>query len=195
MSLGDKLQQFRSRWERLSNRERRLLAAGAATLLGIALAAMGGAVAANLNELEEANAEMRQALKDIAEHHDAYQQARAKNAQLEVRMGSSPVQLQGYLESAAKETGVEIAESDELPPQPVGKKYLERAVNLRLRRVGLDALTKYLRRIETGPNLVIVSALGIRVVDDKREQFEVEMKVSAFEHNTEPSGIRKGKEG
>ena len=109
-------------------------------------------------------------------------------------MGAGGVQLQGLLEAAAKEAGVEIAEQTERPANPLGKKYIERAVDLRLRKVQLEDLTKFLRKVETGPNLVVVTALNIRSRDDKHMDLEVEMAVSTYEHAPPEKPGHKGKD-
>src|SRR5260370_9836217 len=99
---------------------------------------------------------MRQALKDIELHRDSYIKGRAKIDQLNAKIGSQPLQLQGFLEQAAKETGVDIPDSRDDKPLPAGKAYIERSVELRLKSVRIDQLAAFLRRIETGSNLVMV---------------------------------------
>lgn len=196
MALSDSLRNLRSRWDRLTDRERLLVSGLGFAVVAIAILGIGFSIASGLSDLEDQNAEMRQALKDIETNRDVYQRAKAKTAQLEVRLGHGNVQLQGLLEGAAKEAGVEIAESSERQPQPAGKKYVERGVDLRLRKVGLEPLTRFLRKIETGPNLVDVTALNVRSIDDKHEEFEVEMSVSTWEHKAEEKpGHKKGDNG
>jgi hypothetical protein len=110
---------------------------------------------------------------------------------MEARLGRSPIQLQGYLEQAAKEAGFEIPESNDEPPTPAGKKYVEHSAKLHLRAVTLEQLTNFMKKIETGENLVVVTALNIRTRDDKHLQFDVEMSVSTFERDTK-AGAKKG---
>lgn len=191
MALVDKLNDLRARWERLSDRERVMVGGLGVAFVVTLLVGTAWSIASGLSDLEEENLAMRQALKDIDQHRDAYQRAKAKTAQLEVRMGRGGIQLQGFLESSAKEAGVEIAETNERPPQPVGKKYVERTVDLRLRKVQLDDLAMFLRKVETGPNLVVVSSLNVRSRDDKHLDLEVEMSVSTYEHAPEPKPGKK----
>ncbi len=195
MALADKVTDLRGRWDRLSDRERTMVSALGMGLLALLIVVIGFSIAGSLSDLEDANNDMRQALRDIAEHRDSFQRAKAKTAQLEVRIGHGGVQLQGYLEQAAKDAGVEIAETVERQPAPVGKKYMERAVDLRLRKVGLESLARFLRRIETGPNLVAVTALNVRTRDDKHEDLEVEMTVSTYEHAVDKPGAKKKDKG
>ena len=45
----------------------------------------------------------------------------------------------------------------------------------------LENLAKFLRGVETGPNLVLVTGLNVRTRDDKHEELEVEMTVTTWE--------------
>jgi type II secretory pathway component PulM len=191
MTFGERINDLRGRWERLSDRERRMVGGLGLAVVAVVVLGIGVSIANGLSDLEDTNADMRTALHDIESQRDAFLHAKAKTAQLEVRIGHGQVQLQGFLETAAKDAGVEIAETSERQPAAAGKKYTERAVDLRLRKVGIDALAKFLRKIETGPNLVVVTALDVRTRDDKHEDLEVEMTVSTYEHASDTKGPRK----
>lgn len=173
---------LRARWERMTERERRLLVALGVTLTLCVVGLVAFFINDGLSTLESDNEYMRTALDDIERGRDGYQRAKAKLNALESRIGRGGVQLQGYLETAAKDAGVDIAEQSEQPAQPAGKSYIERAVELRIREVNLESLAKFLRKIETGPNLVVVTQLEVRTRDDKHERLEVEMRVATYEH-------------
>lgn len=191
MAISDRVNDLRGRWDRLSDRERAMVSGLGVAFLVLGVVIVGFSISSSLSDLEDSNHDIRAALSDIAEHRDSYTRAKQKTAQLEVRIGHGGLQLQSYLEQASKEAGVTIAESTERQPSPVGKKYVERAVDLHLKPVGLDALAKFLRRIETGPNLVSVTALNIRTRDDKHEDLEVEMTVSTYEHAADSKSTKK----
>jgi hypothetical protein len=184
--IRERLQALRDRWERLSSRERTMVSALGITVVIMLTLIFGFIITDGLATLGERNADMRQALRDLETRREPYLREKAKTLELEQRIGRTPVQLQGYLEAAAKEAGVEIPESNERPPAPAGKHYVERAVDLRLRQVKIDALVKFLRKIESGPNnVVMVTSLSIRTRDDKHEDLDVELTVSTFDHATE----------
>jgi hypothetical protein len=181
-AVGGRLNALRDRFERLSARERTMV-----SVLGIAFVVMvtlvvGFFITDGLSTLEEKNAAMRQALRDLETQRDSYLKAKQKSTQLETRVGRQPVQLAGYLEQAAKESGVEIPESNESGPAPAGKNFVERSVDLRLKSVHLEALAAFLKKIETGPSVVAVTQLSIRTRDDKHQELDVEMRVSTWEH-------------
>lgn len=168
---------------RMSARERTLAAIFAASLLGLLFFIGGYLIYSKLDALEERNAAMRQALRDLESKRSAYLQARAKIASLDTRIGSTPLQLDGFLEQVAKDTGLKIREMNPGTPEPIGKKYVRQSVDIRLGKVGLEQLVKFLRKMEQNPtNLVMVTQLSVRSRDDKHVDFDVEMTVSTFEH-------------
>jgi len=196
MILDAQIARFRARWERLSTRERTLLTAMGITFVAMTTVIVGFVITDGLSTLEERNADARQALRDLETQRDSYLKAKAKAAQLETRMGKTPVQLQGFLEQVGKETGVEIPESDEQAAQPSAKsQFQERSVTLRLKQVTLESLTKFMRGIETGPNLVVITALNIKTRDDKHQDLEVEMTVTTWDHATDKKDKTATKKG
>ena len=113
MALNDRMQALRDKWERLSQRERTMVGAMGVTFVLMVTLIVGFLISDGLSSMEERNTAMRQALRDLDTQRDVYLRNKQKAAQLETRLGSTPVQLQGYLESAAKESGVEIPDSSE----------------------------------------------------------------------------------
>ena len=195
MTLNDRMQALRDKWERLSQRERTMVGAMGVTFVVMITLIVGFLITDGLSSMEERNGDMRQALRDLDTQRDTYIRNKAKTAQMETRLGSQPVQLQGYVESAAKDAGVEIPESDMLPAAPAGKKFVQRTLHLRLRAVTLDQLAHFMKAIETGKSLVVVTELDVRTRDDKHEQLDVEMSVSTYEHAADAakSGVKKDK--
>lgn len=184
MSWRERLQALRDKWERLSQRERTMVAA-----LGITFVLMVTLIAAffitdGLAAMEQRNSDMRQALRDLDTQHDSYLRRKAKASQLATRLGQTPVQLASYLEQAAKTAGTEITEQNDLPAVAAGKRFTQHGIRLRLRPVTLDQLVKFMHAIETGPSLVVVTDLDVRVRDDKHEQFDVEMSVATFDRDS-----------
>jgi len=196
MIFQERIDALRDWFERLSQRERTMVSALGVTFVVLVTLIVGFLITDGLSTLEERNAAMRQALRDIETQRDAYLRAKAKTSQLETRLGTGGMQLGGYLEQAAKEAGVEIPESNERPPVAAGKKYVERSVDLRLQKVKIDALAAFLKRIETGPNLVIVNSLLVRTRDDRHQELDVEMGVSTYERaQVKDKGTKKGDKG
>ena len=193
MIFESQLGRLSERWERLSPRERTWLTALGATFVVMMSLILGFIVTDRISTVESENAEARQALLDLATQREPYLKAKAKATAMEARMGKTPVQLQGFLEQVAKDSGVEIPESSDLAPQPAGKQFMERSVTIRLKQVTLDSLAKFLKGVEGGQNLVVVTALNVRTRDDKHENLEVEMTVTTYERVSEKT--KSGKKG
>jgi len=192
MTLDDRMQALRDKWERLSQRERTMVGALGVTFVVMVTLIVGFLITDGLSSMEEHNADMRQALRDLDTQRDKYVQMKAKMAQLESRLGA-PVQLGTYLEAAAKETGVEISDSTDRPASAAGKKFIERSVDLHLKPVTLDQVTRFMKAIETGRSLVVVKELTVRTRDDKHEQLDVDMTVSTYERATDKNALKKDK--
>ncbi|HMU39587.1 MAG TPA: type II secretion system protein GspM [Pseudomonadota bacterium] len=183
------VQRVREWFDGLAPRERTLLLLLVGTILGVAL--LGGAafLYERIDTLEEQTEAMQRALRDIAKKRGPYMQAKARALQLDQRIGQTPLQLSGFLEGVAKEHNIDIRETSPRTPELMGKKYLQQSVDLRISRVGLEPLLKFMRKIETYPsNLVMVTQLNIRSRDDKHQEFEVDMTVSTFEHAPKNAG-------
>lgn len=183
MTLNERMQALRDKWERLSQRERTMVAALGVTFVLMMTLIVGFLITDGLSSMEQRNSDMRQALRDLDTQRDKYLRMKAQAAQLATRLGQTPVQLAGYLEQASKEAGIEIPETNPLPPAPAGKRFVEHAVSLRLRAVTLEQLVKFMRTIETGRSLVVVTQLNVRARDDKHEEFDVEMTVATYERD------------
>jgi type II secretory pathway component PulM len=156
MTFNDRMQALRDKWERLSQRERTMVGAMGVTFVIMVTLIVGFLITDGLSTMEEHNTDMRQALRDLDTQRDSYIRMRAKTAQMETRLGATPVQLQSYVENAAKEAGVEISDSTDRPAAAAGKKFIERSVDLHLKPVTLDQVKLFMKEMETGRSLVVV---------------------------------------
>jgi type II secretory pathway component PulM len=193
MTFNDRMQALRDKWERLSQRERTMVGAMGVTFVIMVTLIVGFLITDGLSTMEEHNADMRQALRDLDTQRDNYIRLRAKTAQMETRLGAQPVQLQGYVENAAKEAGVEISDSVDRQAAAAGKKFVVRTVDLHLKPMTIDQLTRFMKAIETGRSLVVVTELSVRTRDDKHEQLDVDMAVSTYERASDKNTPKKDK--
>jgi hypothetical protein len=171
----------RSEWERLAPRERRLVTwlATAVVALGVTLGAWMTFSA--IGDLEEGNRTIREALTEIAKHHDEYLEAKTRNAVQEQRIGTEPPQLVRDLEDAARGENVQIAESSERPAAPAGRRYVQHDLDVRLREVDLQSLTKFMRRVETGPRLIMFTRVSLKHRYSETDKLDAELTATAFE--------------
>jgi hypothetical protein len=168
-------------WERLAPRQRRLLVVFLGAFFAVSTMLGTWKVFSSISDLEEDNAAIREALSAIAKHRDEYLEAKSRSAALDARIGTDPPQLTGDIEAAAHEEQIEIAESSERPTTPAGRRYVEHDVDIKIREVGLQALTRFMRRLETGPRLVLFTRLSIKRRFSDAEKLDVEATATAFE--------------
>jgi hypothetical protein len=190
--------QIRAQWDRLSTRERRLVSLLGGCLVACVVISVGWLITDGLRTIEERNADMRQALKDIATHREEFIRARSETNTKERMIPKEAPPLQGYLEAAAKELDITIPEMNERPPQARGKNFVEKSVDIKLRGVGLLQLAEMMRKVETGTsNVIVISRLYIRTRFNQHDQLDAEMTVSTFERGTleKPKGPGKAPRG
>ena len=172
---------FAGEWERMAPRARvRVIALGVG--VGVALLLLVATWSfTDIADLRDENASIREALTAIAKHRDEYLEAKAKNAVAEARIGTEPPQLTADLEAAARGENVQISESSERPVAPAGKRYVQHDVDIKIREVELMSLTKFMRRVETGPRMVFFTRLSLKHRYSEANKLDAELTASAFE--------------
>lgn len=179
--LGKPLQSLSAEWERISPRERTLVMASGVIVVAMVLFVSGFLFFSSLSDIEERNASIRDALKAIASNRIEYLEAKGQMRALEVRIGSVPPQLATDLEAAAREVGVQIPETNERPPSPAGKNYMEHNVDVTLRQVDLRQLARFLQKLETGQHLIYVTRLDVRRRFAEKDKLDVKLTATAIE--------------
>jgi type II secretory pathway component PulM len=183
-------------WERMPVRERRSV-----TVLGIAIVLVAASLGlylifSNISNLEESNADVREALSAITKNRDSFLEAKARALAQETRLGSDPPQLVADLEAAAREETVQIAESNERPPTAVSKRWIEHDVDLKIREVDLQSLTKFLKRVETGVRPVFFTHIALKRRFSEADKLDAELTAIGFERvKDKATGKRKSDDG
>ncbi|MES1206194.1 MAG: hypothetical protein ABUS79_09680, partial [Pseudomonadota bacterium] len=122
---------FQGEWERLAPRTKRSLTILTAVAV-VAIVFLSAAIAmSDVNDLQDGNAAIRDALTAIAKHRDEYLDAKSRNSVQEARIGNDAPQLAGDLEAAARAENIQIAESSERPTVPAGRRYVEHDTDLK----------------------------------------------------------------
>ena len=168
-------------WDRMPVRERRwitvlaIAVVATTTLLGVYL------IFSSISDLEEGNADVREALGAIAKHRDDYLEAKSRAQMQEARLGNDPPQLVADIEAAAREETVAIAESNERPPVAAAKRWIEHDVDLKVRGVDLQALCKFLKRVESGVRPIFFTHLSLKRRFSEADKLDAELTAIAFE--------------
>jgi general secretion pathway protein M len=168
-------------WNRMAPRERRLVTALVGAVGAFAVLVVGFIIFGSLSDIGSSNDDTRQALADIAKHKEEYLEAKRKMIDQEVRIGTEAPQFAADLEEAAHEVSIQIPETNEIPAVAVGKRYLEHKVDVKLRQVDLQSLTRFLAKLEQGRRLIMVTTLRIRKHFGEGDKLDVELTAEAFE--------------
>jgi hypothetical protein len=165
----------------MAPRERRLVAGLIGAVVAFAVLVTGFLFVESLGEIAEFNRDAREALADIAKHRDEYLEAKDRMVQQEIRIGTEPPQLAGDLEAAQREASIQIQQTDPVPDVDVSRHYREHKVDLKLRQVDLQSLTKFINKVETGRRLIVITRLYIRRRFAEGQTLDVEMTATAYE--------------
>jgi general secretion pathway protein M len=100
--------------------------------------------------------------------------------------------LAGFIEDAARKSGLEIPESKDGADIPHGKdkEFTERSTVVRLRKVGLLPLITMLESIENAGHPIVVSRLNIKKRGREADSYDVELGVSAFDRVSDKKGAK-----
>lgn len=196
----NKIDDLRGSFSRLSTRERLMIGGLALSLVVGLVVVVGYIILSGLEEIEENNAAMRVAIRELERNRDCYMVQRRRTAQLEVRM-SRPIELNRFVETAASAVGVSITESGEIKPVTIGR-YTQRGVEVKLRKVTIDQLAKLMRELEGSPSIVQITRLNVNTRWNQHKDLDVELVISTFERRKrersspgDKKGRRKKKRG
>lgn len=183
---------LRERIDRLEPRERQLLGVLGAVFAVLLLLLVPIGMSAMLSSQKTENEALRTAINNIQKGRALVQKRAAERDAIAARYASPAPPLAGFLAKLAKETGIDIPESQDRAIIPHGKDYDERSTKIALRRVGMLHLVKFMEKIEQSPHPVIISRLNIRKRGTEVDSYDVEMVVSAYDKKA-PSKKKKKK--
>jgi general secretion pathway protein M len=173
------------RIDRLDARERQLLGVMFAVFIGIVVLLVPLGVTALVSSRSSENEELKQAVAAIQENRELVRKHNEEREVVLARYAQAAPPLAGFLDKLAKDSGIEIPESQDRAPVPHGKKFEERSTKIMLRKVGMLNLVKFMERIEQSGHPVMISRLNIRKRGTEQDAYDVEMFVSAFVRNAE----------
>ncbi len=125
--------------------------------------------------------ELRQALSDVQEARGVVRERQAKRDSITARYARKAPELAGFLETAARAVKVEVTDSTPLPDVPHGKRYVEHGTNVRLKKTGMLALSRFLESIERSGYPVVVSKLDIRKRSGEADSYDVDLGVTSYD--------------
>ncbi len=174
MSLAERL-------ERLEPRERVILGALAAVVVAAFILAVPWALSGSLDARREQNLALKQAITMLQRSAPVVREKEAELQRIETRYAKPVPNLAGLLSRKAKETGVTVPETQDLAPLPHGEGYEERRTKLRVSKVGLANLMRFLEAIEASGHPISLSQVQIRKRAVEPDSYDADLVVSAYD--------------
>lgn len=179
------IERARDFWDRISPRERRLVAIAAiAAPITIAIW-LGLSIQDGLNVKAQHNDKMRKALVVLAD-----MKARGPSQPSDdvvAKMGVEPISLDTYLTNAAQKAGFQLKGTT--PRNPVTKNgFVTNSVSCQVTDLTIDQLKNFLQEIETASNVVLVTRLDIRRDFKIKEQLDATLEVTTYSKEPPPKG-------
>lgn len=179
----------------LNPREQRLVQVLAAVAAALVLLGVPVGLASYVASKHSDNAELRDALDSVQASRAEARALQAKRATVEGRYAHKAPELGGFLEQLARKQKLELVDSVDRPPVPVGKKFTERATTIHLRKAGLVALSRFMESIEQSGTPVAITRLNLRRRLNEPDSYDVELGVSAYDRVAPKAGAGGGDAG
>ena len=149
-------------FERLSDRERRMVSIAGAALLAFIVFAVVATFANSASGYRKRTQDKLAKLQEVQALAASYREAQAARQAVEQQLTSSNVQLISYIEDKATEAGLQVPNMTPKGDLGVGDgKIIESSVELTFTDVDLRKLTDFLTTVESGPGVVKVKYLRI----------------------------------
>jgi hypothetical protein len=133
----------------MAPRERRLVTALVGSVIAFAVLVTGFIVFGNISDIKQSNEDAAQRWPTSPSTATSTWRPASGCGRRRCASARGP-QFAADLEEAAREVSIQIPETNEQPAVPVGKRYLEHKVDVKLRQVDLPSLSKFLAHLENG---------------------------------------------
>ena len=152
---------LRESWEKLSDRERRLLSIGGAVFFVMIVFVGLWTTSSALAEVEEERGELRKVLTNIDLAGDLLEKRMAERKAVGARFAAKLPALAAFVESKAREQALEVRQVVEEPQKDVGG-YRRYSVRLSFSGVSLRPVVKLLASIADEPAAIAVDRIQIQ---------------------------------
>lgn len=181
---------LRERWERMNTREQRLVVALSVTLIVCLVLAMVAKIKSGMAEIEEKNADSRQALLALASHRNA--KASAVGPGSDVKVPEKALALDTYLEGIISELELTSPTYPALNEEAIGD-YVELSFEVAFKGLNITQMTQLFEKIESGSKMVVVKELNIDRHFRDQEKLNIEFTVATYQQKAKKD--KKGKKG
>jgi general secretion pathway protein M len=185
---------LQERISKLEPRERTLLMGFAAFVAALIFLGLPYLLLKSVSDKRGENQEIRDYIDKVNESRSKIEQKRSQRDSLLARYAKTVPA--NFIEEAAKQNNVEIADTNKKPDIPHGKKFVEHVELIHIHKAGLLGLSKMLERIETAGYPLAVTRLDVKPRAGEADSYDVEAGISTFERKpdtTKPGSDKNAK--
>lgn len=186
------LDTLRGAFAGISSRERRLLVGLGTAIVLLAVGVAYYLAATAIDDIETDRAAISEALRTIRDERVRIRQRADRRRAVAARYETRAPALTSFVENAATGTGVTVSEAtDRTTPPPEGKRFQKRTVSIRLRRVDLQSLVRFMDRIEAASFPVAITSIRVRKRFGESNSYDVDdMVISTWDRLERPTPRR-----
>jgi general secretion pathway protein M len=178
---------IRDSWDKLSDRERRLLSITGAVLLLVVMFGVVWSTTSAVAEVEEERDAIRQVLADIDRSADMLAKRDRERRTIEERYRNRAPALAAYLESRAKDEGLEVRQVLEEPEKSLNG-YRRQSVRMSFNNVALRPVMHLLTSIAEEPSPMSIERVLIEHYS-AGDTYKIDVGIASYES---PKGKSKG---
>ena len=172
----------------LNPRERRLVFLMLVVLTGLLIIALPVGLESLVHAREAYNQDLYAAISAVSGARGQVRDRQAKKDAIVSRYAKRAPALAGFLEQTARQEKLEVTDSVDRPEVPHGKRYVERASVVHLKKAGMYSIAKFLERVERSGYPIELSRLNIRKRAGEPDSYDVEVGISAYDRSEPPAG-------
>jgi general secretion pathway protein M len=165
----------------LSAREQRLAQILAVVAAVILLMGLPIGLESYVAAQRDGNADLRDALDSVQASRADMRASQSRRDAIKARYAQRTPELAGYLEQMARKQKLEVTDSVDRPPLPIGKQYTERSTAIHLKKSGLLAISRFMESLERSGTPVAITRLNMRRRTGEQDSYDVELALSAYD--------------
>ncbi len=186
----------------LSERERRLVGIAGLIFFVFVIFLFVFLVRTKIGDLEDDNIKYTNILRFIDQKEQDFLEQKQKSRQSKSRSTAKPTPLRTLVDKIGRQLNVTVQDVKELPDHRHNSNWLEHAVELSMREIGLFDLTKFMEEVRANRRRFPIAITKLEIRKRKRVQdtYDIKMVIATYEQAKEevapgkrPSGSgRKG---
>jgi type II secretory pathway component PulM len=177
--MFDWIDSIRQSWDNLSDRERRLLSLTGGVLVAVLAFALVWTATSALAEVEEERDAIRSVLADIDRSQELLAKRDAERRAVEERFRNKAPALAAYVESRAKDEGLEVRQFSEEPEKTING-YRRQSVRVSFSNVSLRPVVHLLTGIAEERSPLAIERLLIEHYG-QGDSYKVDVGISSYE--------------